>query len=55
MHAKQAVQISQYLVNDLNDLCELNVYKTIQAKKREQEVHEEQERIKATDGGVSIS
>ena len=37
------------------ELCEVNVYRTIQAKKREQEVHEEQERIKATDAGVSIS
>jgi hypothetical protein len=33
----------------------VNVYKTIVAKKKEQEVHEEQERIKATDGGMSIS
>ena len=43
------------MVNDLLELCEVNVYRTIQAKKREQEVHEEQERIKATDAGVSIS
>ena len=41
LHAKQAVQISQYLVNDLVNLCELNVEKTIVAKKKEQDVHEE--------------
>ena len=41
LHAKQAVQISQYLVNDLVSLCELNVEKTLVAKKNEQEVHEE--------------
>ena len=54
-HAKRAVQISQYLLLDLLSLCEVNFKKSIQAKKREQKVHEEQEQIKATDAGMSIS
>ena len=49
------MQISQYLINDLVSLCELNVEKTIVAKKKEQEVHEEQERQKFEHGGMSMS
>lgn len=55
LHAKQAVQISQYLLNDLVSLCELNVEKTLVAKKKEQEVHEDQERHKFENGGMSMS
>ena len=40
LHAKQAVQISQYFINDLKALCEVNVEKTLVAKKLEQKVHE---------------
>ena len=36
-------------------MCEINVLKTIQAKKREQDVHEEQEKNKVAEGGGSLS
>ena len=36
-------------------MCELNVEKTLVAKKKEQEVHEEQERSKLENGGMSMS
>jgi len=35
-HAKRSVQISQYMINDLMELCELYNAKITQAKKREQ-------------------
>ena len=54
-HAKRAVQISQYLLIDLLSLCEEYFKKAVQAKQREQKIHEEQDQIKATDAGVSIS
>ena len=34
-HAKRAVQISQYMVNDLMEMCELLDQKVQKAKKRE--------------------
>lgn len=43
-HAKRAVQISQYLVRDLQGLCKVNYEKSCEAKIREQVVHEEIER-----------
>ena len=49
------MQISQYLLIDLLSLCEENFKKAINAKHREQKVHEDQEQIKATDGGMSLS
>lgn len=36
-------------------MCELNVEKTIAAKKREQEVHEEQERQKMESDNMDLS
>jgi hypothetical protein len=43
-HAKRAVQISQYLVRDLQGLCKVNYEKSCEAKIREQVVHEEIEK-----------
>ena len=59
MHAKQAVQISQYFINDLATLCEVNVEKTLIAKNLEQKVHEAQDQHNAavkrsTNSNVSI-
>ena len=34
-HAKRSVQISQYMINDLMELCEVYNIKITQAKKRE--------------------
>jgi len=34
-HAKRAVQISQYLIRDLLDLCQINFEKSCEAKLRE--------------------
>jgi hypothetical protein len=41
-HAKRSVQISQYLIKDLRSLCKVYYDKAKVAKRKEQEVHEQE-------------
>ena len=52
-HAKRSVQISQYLIKDLRSLCKVYYDKAKIAKRKEQEVHEQELQDQLSDDDAS--